>query len=151
VEKSEKHGGTSRNKRRMNNGSHEKLLTKAQVDEVFSFTRPQWEAGAAVRFVPMGWHVQFSRHDTGLQVIGYEPLTGFGFSVQPLYANDTDSPVVVIIGNYFLYGKLPPMTEDLQKDIETAAKSSLGPAYNVKLRCGKIENFESLEFILTKP
>ncbi len=29
--------------------------------------------------------------------------------------------------------------------------SSLGPAYNVKLRCGKIENFESLEFILTKP
>ena len=78
-------------------------------------------------------------------------MTGFGFSVQPLYANDTDSPVVVIIGNYFLYGKLPPMTEDLQKDIETAAKSSLGPAYNVKLRCGKIENFESLEFILTKP
>ena len=90
----------------MNNGSHEKLLTKAQVDEVFSFTRPQWEAGAAVRFVPMGWHVQFSRHDTGLQVIGYEPLTGFGFSVQPLYANDTDPPIMVIIRNYFLPGKI---------------------------------------------
>ena len=141
-----------RRRRGMNNGSHEKLLTKPQADEVFSFTKSQWEACAAgSSFVPIDWHIRFSRHDTGLQIIGYEPLTGFGFSVQPLYINDTDPPIMVIIRNYFLPGKLPPMTEQLQKDIEAAAQRSLGPIYNVKLKCGKVENFDSLEFILTKP
>src|SRR6266478_7175384 len=98
----------SRDRRRsgMKNGSYEKLLTKKQADEVFSFTKPQWEARAAgSSFVPIDWHIRFSSHDTGLQIIGYEPLTGFGLSVQPLYANDTDPPIMVIIRNYFLPGK----------------------------------------------
>jgi hypothetical protein len=131
----------------MNNGSHEKLLTKKTADEVFSFTKPRWEARAAVSFVPIDWHIRFERHDTRLQIIGYESLTGFGFSVQPLYANDSDPPVIVIIGSYFLPGKLSPITEQLQKDIEGAAQRSLGPTHNGKLKCGKIENFDSLEFI----
>jgi len=136
----------------MNNGSHEKLLTKPQADEVFSFTKSQWEARAAgSSFVPIDWHIRFSRHDTGLQIIGYEPLTGFGLSVQPLYANDTDPPIMVIIRNYFLPGKFPQMTEQLQKDLEAVAQRSLGPANNVKLKCGRIENFDSLEFTLIKP
>jgi hypothetical protein len=119
----------------MNNGSCEKLLTKKQADEVFSFTKSQWEARAAGRsFVPIDWHMRFSRHDTGLQIIGYEPLTGFGFSVQPLYANDTGPPIMVIIRNYFLPGKLPQMTEQLQKDLESAAQRSLGPTYKVNLK-----------------
>ena len=61
-----------RRRRGMNNGSHEKLLTKPQADEVFSFTKSQWDARAAGRsFVPIDWHMRFSRHDTGLQIIGY--------------------------------------------------------------------------------
>ncbi len=141
-----------RRTRGMKNGSYEKLLTKKQADDVFSFTKSQWESRAAGRsFVPIDWHIRFSRHDTGLQIIGYEPLTGFGFSVQPLYANDTDPPTMVIIRNYFLPRKLPPMTQQLQKDIEAAAQRSLGPTYKVKLECGRIENFDSLEFTLTKP
>jgi hypothetical protein len=137
--------------KRHEHGSNEKLLTKTQVDEDFTFTKPQWEARAAVRFVPIDWHIRFERHHTGLQIIGYEPLTGFGFSVQPQYANDTDSPTRVTIGNYFLLGKLPPMTAQLQKDIEAAARRSLAPTYNVKLKCSKMENFDSLEFILALP
>ena len=43
------------------------------------------------------------------------------------------------------------MTEQLQKDIEAVAQRSLGLTYKVKLKCGKIENFDSLEFTLTKP
>jgi hypothetical protein len=143
-----------RRRRGMNNGSHEKLLTKPQADEVFSFTKPQWEARAAgSSLVPIDWHIRFSRHDTGLQIIGYEPITGFGFgfSVQPLYANDTDPPIMVIIRNYFLPGKLSPVTDQLQQGIEAAAQRSLGPTYKVKLKCGKLENFDSLEFTLTKP
>ena len=140
-----------RRRRGMNNGSHEKLLTKPQADEVFSFTKPQWEARAAgSSLVPIDWHIRFSRHDTGLQIIGYEPITGFGFSVQPLYANDTDPPIMVIIRNYFLPGKLFPVTDQLQQGIEAAAQRSLGPTYKVKLKCGKLENFDSLEFTLTK-
>jgi hypothetical protein len=135
----------------MNNGSHEKLLTKPQADEVFRFTKAQWEARAAGSgLVPIDWHIRFSRHDTGLQIIGYEPLTGFGFSVQPLYANDTDPPIMVIIRNYFLHGKLPPVTDQLQHGIEATVQRSLGPTYNVKLKCRKIGNFDSLEFTLTK-
>src|SRR6516164_298727 len=95
----------------MNNGCYEKkLLTKPQADAVFSFTKSQWEARAAgSSLVPIDWHIRFSRHDTGLQILGYEPLTGFGFSVPALYANDTDPPIMVIIRNYFLPRKLPPM------------------------------------------
>jgi len=84
-------------------------------------------------------------------MIGYEPLSGFGFSVQPLYANDTEPPMMVIIRNYFLPGKLPLVTDQLQQGIEAAAQRLLGPTYNVKLKCGKIGNFHSLEFTLTKP
>jgi hypothetical protein len=58
---------------------------------------------------------------------------------------------MVIIRNYFLLGKLPPVTDQLQQGIEAAAQRSLGPTYNVKLKCGRIENFDSLEFTSTKP
>jgi hypothetical protein len=42
------------------------------------------------------------------------------------------------------------MTDQLQKDLETVAHRSLGPSYNVKLRVGKKEKFDSVEFVLTK-
>jgi len=51
---------TTRRRRGMHNGSPEKLLTKTQADEVFSFTKPQWEARAAgSSWVPSCWHVGF--------------------------------------------------------------------------------------------
>jgi hypothetical protein len=57
---------------------------------------------------------------------------------------------MVIIRNYFLPGNLSPVTDQLQQGIEAAAQRSLGPTYKVKLKCGKLENFDSLEFTLTK-
>jgi hypothetical protein len=91
----------------------------------------------ATTFIAPDWHILFGRHESGLQVMGFDPSTGFGFSLQPLYSNDTDLPIMVIIGNYFPSRQFPPPTEELKRDMEAAAQKSLGATYRVTLKLGR--------------
>jgi hypothetical protein len=56
----------------------------------------------------------------------------------------------VIVGNYFPLGILPPVTEELKKEMEAAAQKDLGPTYSVKLIYSKMEKIEIIELVLTQ-
>jgi hypothetical protein len=131
------------------NGGQEKLLSKDEADRVFAMTKGEWETNAP-RFIPPGWELVSCKNETGLQVIGYEPTTEFGFSLQPFYGNDTDPPTILILGNYFPQGRLLPMTDHLEADIEAAAQQSLGATYLVTVKHNGINNLESLEIRIIK-
>ena len=130
-------------------GAQEKLPSKREVDRLFSLTKAQWEA-IATDFVPAGYKVRYGKHETGLQVIGYEVSTGFAFSIQPFYSNATDPPIMVVIGNYFPAGQLPAMTEKLKKDTEAVARQAFGTNYDVKLNYKQMGNIDALELMLSK-
>lgn len=91
-----------------------------------------------------------SPHDTGTGVAGFNPATGYGVSVQPMFQNDRDKPEMVIIGNYFPIGTLLAMTEDMKRSMELSARQDLGSTYSVRLRHSKIEKHEVIEIFLTK-
>jgi hypothetical protein len=129
--------------------AQETIISKKDADHVFSLTRPEWEKQSERFFAP-GWTVRSAKHKTGSQIIGFDPSTGIGLSIQPLYQNDHNPPDLVIVGNYFSIGALPPMTDELKKGMEGAAKKDLGPTYSVRLNYTKMENIEAIELILTK-
>jgi len=129
--------------------AQETIISKKDADYVFSLTRPKWEEQSKKFFAP-GWIARSAKHETGTQIIGFDPSTGIGLSIQPLYQNDQNPPDLVIVGNYFPIGALPPMTDELKKDMEAAAQKDLGLTYSVRLNYTKVENIETIELILAK-
>lgn len=130
-------------------GAQETIISKKDADYVFSLTRPEWEKQSRKFFAP-GWIVRSAKHETGSQIIGFDPSTGIGLSIQPFYQNDHNPPDMVVVGNYFPIGTLPPMTDELKKDMEIAAQRDLGPKYSVRLNSTKMEKLEAIELILRK-
>jgi hypothetical protein len=134
----------------MTNGSGERLPTKQEVDRLFSLTKAEWQAEAG-KFFPSGYMIQHGKHETGLQVIGYDPATGFGFSIQPLYDNDVDPPFMVIIGNYFPAGQLSALTDELKSDMIQQAEKHLEGAYTVQVgQPPNMNDMQGIEFVLSK-
>lgn len=131
------------------NRGQEKLLSKVETDRVFAMTKGEWEMNAP-GFIAPDWELVSCKHETGLQVIGYEPTTEFRFSLQPFYGNDTDPPTMLIVGNYFQQGRLLAMTDHLEADIEAVAQQSLGATYSVTVKHNKINDLESLEIRIIK-
>jgi hypothetical protein len=134
----------------MNNGSGERLLIKEEVDTLFSLTRAEWEREAGKFFSP-GYTIQCRKHESGLQVIGSDPATGFGFSIQPLYENDFDPPYMVIVGNYFPAGQLPELTDEAKRDMIQKAEKHLGGAYSLHVgQPPDMNDIQGIEFVLNK-
>lgn len=129
--------------------AQESIISKKDADFVFGLSELEWEKNAPKFFAP-GWDVRLSKHETGTGVAAYNPSNGYGVSVQPIYRNDRDKPEMVIVGNYFPVGALPPMTEDMKRSLESAARKDLGPAYSVRLTYSKTEKLELIELFLTK-
>lgn len=132
----------------MNNGNRGRILSKEEVDRVFSLTKLQWKEFASTFFAP-AWILKYFEYDSGVSVSGFDPTTGFGFSLQPLYQNDTNPPFMVIVGNYFPSG-IVVFTAEMKKELRAEVKAALGPTYKVILKYGKMENFDSVEFLLSK-
>jgi hypothetical protein len=133
-------------------GGRQKLLSKQDTDRIFAFTKAEWDATAQT-FIAPGWDVRFAKHHTGVHVIGFDPSTGFGFSLQPLYKSDIGPPTMIIIGNYFPSGQSPPITPERKIDMETVAIHALGPTYKVKANTTTVAmssgNYDVIEFMVT--
>jgi len=128
--------------------AQEKIISKKDADYVFSLTKPQWETVSRQFFAP-GWTTKSAKFDSGSLIIGFDPSTGKGLSIQPLYQNDRDPPAMVILGNYFPLDALPPMTDELKKDMEASAQKDLGSGYLVRLTYTKMEGIQLIEFLLS--
>ncbi len=125
------------------------IISKRDTDYVFSLTRPVWEQQSKT-FFPRSWLVRSTKHDTGTQIIGFDPSNGIGLSIRPLYQNDYDPPDTLVVDHYFPVGSLPPMTDELKNEMEGAAQKDLGSTYSVRLNYTKTEKLEAIELIVTK-
>lgn len=77
----------------------------------------EWEAYAKRMIHPNGWKVRLSTYDTGTGVMSFDPNTGIGLSVQPLYDSHDKPLTILIVGSYYPLGSLPAFTEDFKKNI----------------------------------
>lgn len=125
------------------------IISKRDTDYVFSLTRPVWEEQSK-KFFPGGWMVRSTKHDTGTQIIGFDPSNGIGLSIRPVYQNDYDPPDTLVVDHYFPVGTLKPMTDELKNDMERAAQKDLGSTYSVRLNYAKTETLEAIQLIVTK-
>jgi hypothetical protein len=127
----------------------EMLLNKADVDRVFSFNKAQWTQAAPQMIAP-GWNVRVYEHESGAQIIGYDPSTGVGLSVMPTFRDETSLPDMVIVGNYLPIGTLPPTTDETRHEMELIAQKEIGAAYSLRLNHVIKDNLEVFEFLITE-
>jgi len=125
----------------------EQIISKQEVDHLFSLTKSQWQT-ESVKFVAPSSVGKTTESTSGNLVAAYDPSTGIGRFTQPLYPNENEPPALVIMGFYYPPGSLPPMTAELQKDIETQVQTELGDDYSVQLRYSKTEDHECIELQL---
>jgi hypothetical protein len=129
--------------------AQEEIISKKDADYVFGLTKPEWERVSIQYFAP-GWTMKSVKFDSGSLIIGFDSSTGKGLSIQPLYKNDREPPEMVILGNYFPMDALPPMTDELKRDMEKSAQKDLGPGYLVRLTYTKMEGIQLIEFLLSR-
>jgi hypothetical protein len=127
----------------------EMLLNKADVDRVFSFNKVQWTQAAPQMIAP-GWNVRVYDHELGAQIIGYDPSTGVGLSVMPIFRDETSLPYMVVVGNYLPIGTLPPTTNETRQAMELIAQQEIGAAYSLWLKHEIKDNLEVFEFLITE-
>ena len=108
------------------------LLSRDEVDSLFSLSRPEWEARAP-RFVADGWKVRLMPVSTGTGVLAFNPGTGFGLSVQPFFAEGEASPRLLVVGSFFPVGQLPDLSGQVPS-MQEAAQRDLGAGYAVTAR-----------------
>ena len=99
---------------------------------------------------PDGWKARKSTHDTGTGIMAYNPTTGFGLSVQPMYGNTEDPPDMIIVGSYYPKGTFPKMDDKLKERLKKEAEEDLGPSYSVTVIYANTPPFEGVELMVTK-
>jgi hypothetical protein len=128
----------------------EAVISKEDADRIFSMTKAQWGAYALKVNNPPGWKFEVSNHYTGAGLMGFDPKTGRGLSVQPLYDHDNSPPVELIVGSYYPAGSFPQFTDQLKKQLEQAAMKDLGPMYSVTASSAILPKFDGVELIVSK-
>ena len=108
----------------------ERIISKADADMIFAFTRAEWERYARQVTAPEGWTLRLQPFDTGTMIARFNHSTGIGEFVQALFTNDQGPPRRIFVGSYYPVGSLR-ITGKVVKQIEQAARLDLGPAYSV--------------------
>lgn len=129
---------------------HDAIISKVDVDYIFSLKRREWETYAEHMAHPDGWRVRLSTHDTGTAVMAFDPHTGWGLSVQPLYRNEVDSPDMLIVGSYYPMGMLQSFTPELRERLEQEAQQDLGENYSVSVTHTELPPWEGIELRVTR-
>jgi hypothetical protein len=126
------------------------LVSRAETAYIFSLNLHEWETYATRVKHPPSWNVSLSPNQTGTVVMAFDPATGVGLSVQPLYRGDDSSPESLIFGSYYPPGTLPAFTSGLQHDTEEQAREDLGSQYSVVASYGRHPFGEGVELTIQK-
>jgi hypothetical protein len=130
--------------------AEERIISKADTDRIFSMRKSEWEAYAP-RVAHEGWKVMLRRIDTGAVVMAFDPATGIGLSVQPLYIDDSGPPVMLVVLSFYPLDRLPPNLAGLTGDIGNEAQRDLGSAYKVSSRYVKLSpSLEGIELTVAR-
>jgi len=128
----------------------ERIINKEAADYIFGLNKAGWESYAQRMIHPAGWKVRLMHHDTGTAVMAFDPNTGMGLSIQPLYESHDKPPTVLIVGSYYPLGFLPAFTEAFKNSLEKEASADLGSVYTVSATYVKFPSFEGIELTITK-
>jgi hypothetical protein len=80
----------------------------------------------------------------------FDPNTGMGLSVQPLFYDNTGPPDSLVVGSYYPSGSLQTFTAELRQELEKEVSRDLGPDYLVSASHTRILNWEGVLFTVTK-
>jgi hypothetical protein len=127
----------------------ERIVNKADEDMIFGFTRAQWEEHAKKVIHPEGWTVSLRAFGTGTVVSAFDPKTGMGMSVQPLFGV-AGPPDMIVIGSYYPAGTFGSFDDALKQRTEEAARLDLGPKYLVSVILKKQEKFEIIDILISR-
>ena len=127
----------------------ETIISKADADRIFGMNRPAWEVYAKHLDPPPGWTMRLLPQTTGTGFAAYDPATGMGLSVQPLYPNDNDPPDMIVVGSWYPAGRFR-FTPERVAGIERAAQRDLGPGYAVSASTTRQREIEGVELLVTR-
>src|SRR4030095_690115 len=82
----------------------EPIISKADADMIFAFTRSEWERYVRQVAPPEGWTLRLFPHDAGTTLARFNRATGIGVGVQPLFPEDQGPPDMIILGSYYPHG-----------------------------------------------
>src|SRR4029077_577263 len=70
----------------------ETIISKQDADAIFAMNRRAWESYAKQMPHPLGGRMILLPQETGTGFAAFDPATGIGLTVQPLFPNETDPP-----------------------------------------------------------
>jgi hypothetical protein len=129
--------------------AQEKIISKSDADYIFTLKKPQWEEYIKQASHPTGWEVKIFSLDTGSVMGAFDPETGMGLSVQPLFSNNDSLPEMIIVGSWYPKGMIT-ITDEVMRGIENESKKDLGSKYYIKLNCRKEPKWDIIEIIIMK-
>lgn len=128
----------------------ETIISKADVERIFNMRKAEWDAYAP-RIAAPNWKIRLQQASTGNGVMAFDPSTGVGLSVQPLYLDDESPPTMLVVGSFYPLGKLPPHLAVAQHDIERNAQRDLGRGYSISARYVRPSpSLEGIELTVTR-
>jgi hypothetical protein len=120
---------------------------------VFGLNKADWNSAAEQISHPGGWTVRLNRLETGTGFGAFDPKTGMGLSVQPLYMDIKGPPAMLIVTSYYPVGTFRQFSDQAKKNIEAAARSDLGDGYAVRIKFSTVESpapFDLAEITITR-
>jgi hypothetical protein len=127
----------------------ETIISKQDADMMFGMNRSAWESYAQRMNPPLGWRARLLPQSTGTGFAAFDPATGMGLTVQPLFANETDPPDMIVVGSWYPVGRLR-LTPALVADTERAAQRDLGPGYSVSASSAKLPELEGIQLRVSR-
>lgn len=115
-------------------GQNEIIISKDEMDFVFSLTQKQWDKYASEFVVPEGWTIRSSPISTGTVVMAINSQLEIGISTQPLFQTTSTYPEFVLVGNWYAEGLLPETSatydgSEFQHGIDQGIALDLGNSY----------------------
>jgi hypothetical protein len=129
--------------------AQETIISKSDADYIFTLKKAQWEEYIKQAIHPMGWKVKIHSLDTGSVMGAFDPKTGLGLTVQPLFRNNYSLPEMIIVGSWYPKGMVS-ITDELKCGIENESKKDLGPEYHISLNHKKEPEWDIIEILITK-
>lgn len=134
--------------------AEERIVTKQDADRIFQLNRTEWNGQAKQMFHPEGWKLRLNPLETGTTVMAFEPKTGMGLSVQPLFPGPQGPPNMLIVGSYYPAGTFREFTDELKRRMEADARADLGPGYSVSISFSRMAapppGLDVVEVIITR-
>lgn len=128
----------------------EQLISKAEVDYIFSMNHEDWEIHVREIRAPDGWNQSFNTIESGTAIMSFNSNTGYGRSIKPFFNKLTQMPDSLIIGRYYSPNTLPDDIEKLRNDVSRQAIIELGEGYSTDVIISNTPPLKGVELHITR-